>query len=48
MTCIEKDACVLVEQDLNSDGQAERILFALMMTESLSMALTQTERMGRA
>ena len=28
MTCIEKDACVLVEQDLNSDGQAERILFA--------------------
>ncbi|MCC4042389.1 DUF4153 domain-containing protein [Escherichia coli] len=27
MTCIEKDACVLVEQDLNSDGQAERILF---------------------
>ncbi len=26
MTCIEKDACVLVEQDLNSDGQAERIL----------------------
>ncbi|MCY9472938.1 DUF4153 domain-containing protein, partial [Escherichia coli] len=28
MTCIEKDACVLVEQDLNSDGRAERILFA--------------------
>jgi transcriptional regulator with XRE-family HTH domain len=28
MTCIGKDACVLVEQDLNSDGQAERILFA--------------------
>lgn len=28
MTCIEKDACVPVEQDLNSDGQAERILFA--------------------
>ncbi|GCR95463.1 inner membrane protein [Escherichia coli] len=28
MTCIEKDACVLVEQDLTSDGQAERILFA--------------------
>ncbi len=27
MTCIEKDACVLVEQDLNSDGRAERILF---------------------
>ncbi len=46
MTCIEKDACVLVEQDLNSDGQAERILFALMMTESLSMALTQPEKNG--
>ncbi|EII9936355.1 DUF4153 domain-containing protein [Escherichia coli] len=28
MICIEKDACVLVEQDLNSDGRAERILFA--------------------
>ncbi len=28
MTCIEKDACVLIEQDLNSDGQVERILFA--------------------
>ena len=28
MTCIEKDACVLVELDRNSDGQAERILFA--------------------
>ncbi|EFL5709294.1 DUF4153 domain-containing protein [Escherichia coli] len=28
MICIEKDACVLVEQDLNSDGRAEGILFA--------------------
>ncbi|AUT28246.1 DUF4153 domain-containing protein [Escherichia marmotae] len=28
MICIEKDACVLVEQDLNSDGRAEWILFA--------------------
>ncbi|MBY7354876.1 DUF4153 domain-containing protein [Escherichia ruysiae] len=28
MTCIEKDACVLVERDLNSDGQTERLLFA--------------------
>ncbi|WP_420900099.1 DUF4153 domain-containing protein [Escherichia coli] len=28
MICIEKDACVLVEQDLNSDGRTERILFA--------------------
>ncbi|MGS3087749.1 DUF4153 domain-containing protein, partial [Escherichia coli] len=28
MTCLEKDACVLVEQDLNSDGQVEWILFA--------------------
>ncbi|EMM4083692.1 DUF4153 domain-containing protein [Shigella flexneri] len=28
MICIEKNACVLVEQDLNSDGQAERLLFA--------------------
>ncbi len=28
MICIEKGACVLVEQDLNSDGRAEWILFA--------------------
>ena len=28
MICIEKDSCVLVEQDLNSDGRAEGILFA--------------------
>lgn len=28
MICIEKDACILVEQDLNSDGRAEGILFA--------------------
>ncbi|MEC9791290.1 DUF4153 domain-containing protein [Escherichia marmotae] len=28
MICIEKGACVLVEQDLNSDGRAEGILFA--------------------
>ena len=28
MICIEKDACVLVEQDLNSDGRAEWILIA--------------------
>lgn len=26
-SCIEKDACVLMSQDLNNDGQSERILF---------------------
>lgn len=28
MICIEKGVCALVGQDLNSDGQAEQILFA--------------------
>ena len=46
MTCIEKDACVLVEQDLNSDGQAERILFAFndrKEWDALDMSLLPNE-----
>ncbi len=48
MTCIEKDACVLVEQDLNSDGRAERILLPLMMKDTLSMALIPTRKNGKS
>ena len=34
-SCVEQDACVLVEQDLNADGQPELVLYAFGDGESL-------------
>lgn len=34
-TCIEQDACVLVDQDLNADGQPEQVLYVFDDGENL-------------
>lgn len=33
-SCLEPDACVLVSQDLNGDGQPERVLYNFIVAES--------------
>lgn len=33
-SCLEPDACVLVSQDLNGDGQPEQVLYNFIVAES--------------
>ncbi len=37
-SCLEPDACVLVSQDLNGDGQPEQVLYNFIVAESRSTA----------
>ena len=37
-SCVEQDACVLVDQDLNADGKPEQVLYAFGDGESLVFA----------
>lgn len=38
-SCLEPDACVLVSQDLNGDGQPEQVLYNFMVAESYIFGL---------
>ncbi|EOZ3811856.1 DUF4153 domain-containing protein [Citrobacter youngae] len=42
-SCIEQDACVLVDQDLNADGQPEQVLYAFGDGESLVFGVKENK-----
>ncbi|HGY3718105.1 TPA: DUF4153 domain-containing protein [Citrobacter gillenii] len=42
-SCIEQDACVLVNQDLNADGQPEQVLYAFGDGESLIFGMKEKQ-----
>lgn len=42
-SCIEQDACVLVDQDLNADGQPEHVLYAFGDGESLAFGVKENK-----
>lgn len=42
-SCVEQDACVLVNQDLNADGQPEQVLYAFGEGESLIFGMKEKQ-----
>ncbi|WP_213134134.1 DUF4153 domain-containing protein [Citrobacter sp. FP75] len=42
-SCVEQDACVLVDQDLNADGKPEQVLYAFGDGESLIFGIKESQ-----